>query len=271
MRALIRVTGWERVSLWRRMLGAFLRVGILIVFVTILLNFLGPPFGILLMVMKVTKARPAVKITPIALADNSISNSPGRTLSYFGYEFDVPWNAIPTEKILNKISFVHLKFESGQNLIFSVPGNQGLLTEILEDPSLNMGDLRLVFGDLTKRSAYEQYQALLNTTPKSIRAFGPQEETAGGVTLLTIKAIAFGPGLESGVFSFELPDKRGFQIGDPQKSKRVDLEVFDSAGRHVEILCESINKNAPISQKEINRILSSHHAVAPAQLAAFQK
>ena len=254
------------------MLGAFLRVGILIVFVTILLNFLGPPVGILLTAMKVTKARPAVKITPIALADHSISNSPGRTLSYFGYEFAVPWNAIPTEKVLNKISFVHLKFESGQDLIFSVPGNKGLLTEIVEDPSLNMGGLRLVFGDLTKRSAYEQYQALLNTTPQSIRAFGPRAEAASDVTLLTIKAIAFGPGLESGVFSFELPDKRGFQIGNPRKSKRVDLEVFDSAGRHVEILCESTNPNIPISQSEINRILSSLHAVAaPAQLAALQK
>jgi hypothetical protein len=30
MRALIRVTAWERVSLWRRVLGAFVRVGILI-------------------------------------------------------------------------------------------------------------------------------------------------------------------------------------------------------------------------------------------------
>jgi hypothetical protein len=125
--------------------------------------------------------------------------------------------------VSGKERFVHLKFESGQDLIFSVPGNQGLLTEIVEDPSLNIGGLRLIFGDLTKRSAYEQYQALLNTTPQDIRPFGPRAEAAGGVAFLTIKAIAFGPGLESGVFSFELPDKRGFQIGDPQKSKRVDL------------------------------------------------
>jgi len=39
------------------------------------------------------------------------------------------------------------------------------------------------------------------------------------------------------VFSFELPEKRGFQIGDPQKLRRVDLEVFDIGGHHVEIIC----------------------------------
>lgn len=272
MRALIRVSAWERVALWRRMLGAFLRVGILIVFVATLLNFLGPPLGILFTAMKVTKERPAVKVAPAALADYSISYSPGRTLSYFGYEFAVPWNANPTEKVLNKIAFVHLKFESGQDLIFAAPGNQGLLTEIVEDPSLKMGDLRLVFGDLTKRSAYDQYEVLLNTTPQTIRAFGPRAEAARAVTLLTIKAIAFGPGLESGAFTFDLSDKRGFQIGDPQKSKRVDLEVFDSGGRHVEILCSSTNPNIRISQPEINRILTSLHAVAvPAQLAALHK
>ena|ERR1700741_3464679 len=90
-----------------------------------------------------------------------------------------------------------IQFESGQNVIFIVPENQsGLLTEIVEDHSLNMGDLRLVFGDLMKRSAYEQYGVLLNTTPESIQAFGPRAEAVRGVTLLTIKAIAFGPGLE---------------------------------------------------------------------------
>jgi hypothetical protein len=273
MRALIHVTAWERISPWRRMLGALLRVGILVVFVTMVLNFLGPPIGILLTARMEASKRPAVKVAPIPLADHSVSNSPGRTFLYFGYEFAVPWNANFNEKVLNKSALVQLKFESGQDLVFSVPGNQtGLLTEIVEDPSLKMGNLRLVFGDLMKRSAYEQYEVLLNTTPRSVRSFGPRAEATRGVTLLTIKAIAFGPGLESGAFSFELPDKRGFQIGDPQKSKRVDLEVFDSTGHHVEILCHSTNPNIQLSQPELNRILSSLHVAAtPAQLTALQK
>jgi hypothetical protein len=273
MRALIRVTAWERVSLSRRLLGALVRVGILIAFVTILFSLLAPPPGILIMVRMEANRRPAVRIAPIALADHSVSNSPGRTLSYFGYEFAVPWNVEFKERVLDKSALVQLKFESGQDLIFAVPVNQaGLLTEVAEDRSLKMGYLRLVFGDLMKRSAYEQYEALLNTTPQNIRAFGPRAEAARGVALLTIKAIAFGPRLESGIFTFALPDKHGFQIGDPQKSRRVDLEVFDSAGHHVEILCGSTNSSIRLSQSELNRILTSLHAVAkPAQFAAFQK
>jgi hypothetical protein len=59
-----------------------------------------------------------------------------------------------------------------------------------------MENLELAFGDLMKRSPYDQYAALLNTTPLSIRAFGPRAEAVRGATLLTIKAIAAGPGLE---------------------------------------------------------------------------
>jgi hypothetical protein len=254
------------------LLGAFVRVGMLIVFVTILLDILGPPVGFLLVAMKIKRERPAVKEVPRALADYSASISPGRKLSYFGYEFEVPWNAKPVEKLLNKIAFVDLKFESGQNLIFSVPGNEGLLTEVVESPSLQMGYLQPVFGDMVNRSTYEQFEVLLNTTPHSIRAFGPRPEAVRSATLLMIKAIVVAPGLESGVFSFELPDKRGFQIGDPQKSKRVDLEVFDSAGNHIEIVCDSTNPNIRISQPELNRILTSLHAVAvSASPVAFYK
>jgi hypothetical protein len=270
MRALIRVTSWERVSLWRRLLGAFVRVGILIALLTVLFNLLGPPFGILITKRMEARKVPAVKVAPQELADYSVSSSSGTTLSYFGYEFDVPWNANFKQKVGKGL--VEIQFESGQNLIFIVPEDQsGLLTEIAEDHSLNMGGLRLVFGDLMKRSAYEQYGVLLNTTPESIQAFGPRAEAVRGVTLLTIKAIAFGPGLKSGAFSFDLPGKRGFQIGDPQKSTRVDLEVFDTAGHHIEISCGSTNGNMRFSQPELNRILTSLHAASvPSHLVALQ-
>jgi hypothetical protein len=270
MRALIRVTSWERVSLWKRLLGAFVRVGILIAFLTVLFTLLVPPFGILITKRMEARKVPAVKVAPQELADYSVSSSSGTTLSYFGYEFDVPWNANFKQKVGKGL--VEIQFESGQNLIFIVPENQsGLLTEIVEDHTLNMRDLQLVFGDLMKRSAYEQYGVLLNTTPESIQTFGPRAEAVRGVTLLTIKAIAFGPGLKSGAFSFDLPSKRGFQIGDPQKSRRVDLEVFDTAGHHIEFSCGSTNGNIRFSQPELNRVLTSLHAASvPSHLVALQ-
>jgi hypothetical protein len=271
MRALIRVTAWERVSPWRRALGALLRVGLLIAFLTALVSVLGPPVGIFLTTRMEARKVPGVNTATRPLTDYSVSNSVGTRQSYFGYEFEVPWNTSVKEKKVGK-NLVELKFDSGQNLIFIVPANpKGLLTEMVQDQSLNMHNLQPIFGDLMNRSAYDQYGALLNTTPGSIRAFGPRPEAVRGITLLTIKAIAFGPGLESGAFSFDLPGKRGFQIGDPQKSRRVDLEVFDTAGHQIEILCGSTNGNIRFSQPELNRILTSLHAASvPSHLAALQ-
>src|ERR1700719_113125 len=268
MRALIRVTAGERKSLWRRGLAALVRVGILVAFLFILSELLGPPIGIFITTRMEAKRVPAVKIPTQALSDYSVSDAPGTALSYFGYEFEVPWKTSFTEKKAGK-SLVHLKFQSGQDVLFIVPQNQGgLLTEIVQDQSLRMCDLELVFGDLTNRSAYDQYEVLLNTTPQSIRAFGPRADAVRGATLLTIKAIAVGPGLETGVFSFAFPGKHGFQIGDPQKANRVDFEVFNYAGHHIEILCGTTDGKGRFSQSELNRIISSLHATpAPAHVA----
>jgi hypothetical protein len=164
---------------------------------------------------------------------------------------------------------MQLEFQWGQNVTFIVPANQGgLLTEMVQDESMHMKNLQVVFGDLMNRSAYDQQAALLNTTPRSIRAFGPRAEAVRGVTLLTIKALAVASGLETGVFSFELPDKRGFQIGDPQKSRRVNLEVFGMGGHHVEMVFAASKDSDMLSQSEINRILMSFHAAAAESSAA---
>ena len=270
MRALFRVTAWERVSPWQRLVGALARVGVLIVFLLLLGNLLGPSVGFFFTSRMVARKRPAITVAPTALTDYSVSNSAATSFSYFGYEFDVPLNTSFKRKMFERSSLAEFQFDSGQYVIFIVPKDEnGLLSEIADDPNLKMGYLRPAFGDLMKRSAYEQYAALLSTTPQTIRAFGPRAEAARGVTLLTIKAIAFGPGLESGVYAFEMHDKRGFQIGDPQKSKRVDLEVFDSSGHHVELLCGSTKNNVRFSQPELNRIMASLHASS--QMVALQK
>jgi hypothetical protein len=269
MAAIIHVTAWEKVSLGRRVLAAFVRVAILVAIVVALINLLGPPITIFATARWEAKKVPAVKVAPRPLADYSVSDAPGTVLSYFGYEFEVPWNGNVKQKGYGESGLVSLEFESGKNLTFISPANQGgLLTEIVQDKSLKMENLRLIFGDLMNRSAYDQYAALLNTTPSSIRAFGPRADAIRGATLLTIKAIAFPPSLESGAFSFELPDKRGFQIGDPQKSRRIDLKVFEMKGHYVEIVCSTIKDSIRLTQPELNRILKSLHPVSTEPSAA---
>lgn len=268
MASFIHVSAWERESLWRRILCAIMRVAVLFAALAALIDVLGPPITIFFTARWEAMKIPAIKVTPRPLADYSEAQSPGKKLSYFGYEFEVPWIASYREKAFRKDGLVQLEFGSGQNMTLIVPAIQsGLLTEIVKDQELQMKGLRPVFGNLLNRSAYEQYSVLLSTTPSSIRAFGPRAEAVRGVTLLRIKGIAVAPGLASGAFSFEFGDKRGFQIGDPAKFRRVDLEIFGMGDHYIEIICATTNDNIRLIQPEINRILNTLRRV-PSEMPA---
>src|ERR1700693_5104508 len=99
MKSLFHVTAWERVSPWRRALGAILRVSMLLAIVDVLISLLGPPIGIFFTVRWEARRMPAVKVAPQPLADYSVSDAPGTSLSYFGYEFEVPWNSSFKERV----------------------------------------------------------------------------------------------------------------------------------------------------------------------------
>jgi hypothetical protein len=90
MGTLIHVTAWERVSLGRRVLCAFVRVAILIALLNVLIQLLGPPIAIFFTSRQEARKFPGVKVTPQPLSDYSVSNAPGTALSYFGYAFEVP-------------------------------------------------------------------------------------------------------------------------------------------------------------------------------------
>jgi hypothetical protein len=267
MGALIHVTAWERASPSRRIVFALGRVALLLVLLTVLFSFLGPPLEILFATRWEAKKIPAVRVTARPLTDYTVSETPGTVLSYLGYSFEVPWTAGFKTKGSGsgpiKSGIMELKFDSGQTLILIAPENQnGLLSELVQDQSLHMENLRLVFGDLMNRSAYDQYSALLNTSPATIRPFGPRPQAIRSATLLTIKAIALPASLGTGAFAFQFPDKRGFQIGDPRKSTRVDLEVFGMNGHYVEIICGTAREGTKLTQPELNRILETLHPMS---------
>jgi len=218
------------------------------------------------MVRKIAKGTPAVYITPQPLRDYSVSDAAGTELSYFGYSFEVPWTGVTKKKEFPNKSgpggIAAIDFSPGQGLVFIVPADQsGLFGEMVHDKETPY--FKPVFGELAKRSPYDQYSALLNTSPSAIRIFGPPPERQGRIVLLMIKAIALPKSLETGAFSFQLPGKRGFQIGDPSRSQRVQLEVLDLDGHYVEIICSDSKNGANLRQSELNRILTTLRVVSP--------
>ena len=248
--------------MWRRIPCAFARVGLLLAVIFALTLAVGPQLSIYFMTRTLAARYPALNVAPRPLTDTSISQNPGTAVSYLGYTFEVPWqDSIKKENVVDH--FVAVRFENGRAMMLVVPENRsGLLNEVVDDEKLKVTYLRPLFGELLRKPGYDQYFALLNTTPQSIRAFGPRTDAARGQALLMLKAMAFPANLQSGVFSFDFPDMRGFQIGDPQKSQRVDLEIFGAEGVHAEMtLLTDAKRGAPLSQPQINRTLASFRAV----------
>lgn len=258
MGALIHVTAWERVSLWRRVPVAFLRVSFLVILLIILLNLLGPPIGFFISSRAIGHRAPEVKVSPKALMNFSAAE-PIATFSENGYQFQIPWTL---SKRIQKSAGgpVGLEFREGQSIILFTPPNTGFLTEAAQDKSTHMDSMPLVMGELMNRSPYEQYRAVLTTTPSSVHPFGPRKDAVRDLMLLVFKAIAPGSGLDTGVFSFDLPDKRGFQTGDPAKSKYVQLEIFGRNDDYwVEIVCRTPRNGPTLTQPELNLIITSLH------------
>jgi hypothetical protein len=256
MGALIHVTAWERAALWRRLVCAVARVFLLIVVLIATASILGPPLSMMYIIRMETTKVPLVKVVPLPLKDYSVSTAPGTSFSFFRYQFEVPWKAAYKTKGSEKSGVVVLEFDSGRSLVMFRGGTQGLLVEVAKDQSMQNGGS---FGELTKLSPYDQYALLLRTSPSTIGVFGPRYKATLGMTLLTIKAIASPASLESGAFSFQQRDTQGFQIGDPEKSQRVQLVIFDKSGYWTEILC--LTDKAKYTQPELNRILATFHTV----------
>ena len=182
-----------RPSFGKRLLRAFMRVGIAIAILYLLFFLFGPPLIIFCTARWQAKKIPALNVAPKPLTDYSVSDGPGRQVSYFGYEFTTPWdsNFKQRQPEFAEKDIVWLAFDSGQTMGFHVfPDQGGLLSKVAKDRSANMESLQNISPDLLKRSAYDQYLALYNTTPASIHAFGPRAEASRGMILLTMKAIA---------------------------------------------------------------------------------
>lgn len=261
MRGLIRVTAWERKALWRRLLFASSRVGLLVVVLTVLGVVFVPPCSIFLVKRKISRSVPGVDVVVLPLSDDSVSDAPGTIVSYGELEFEVPWKT--TYKIIGKGGLKGFLFGSGEGMLVSTVTDtrDGWLTDVAKDPCMPGASLSAAFPQLIKQPAYDQWAVLLNTTPSSIHVFGDRSEAARGLSLLTFKAIMVPGDLKSGVFSFQYPDKRGFQVGDPHAFWRVYIRVFDLSGRQVE-LTVAAKKDGRLTQAEVNRVVKTLHLVS---------
>jgi len=252
-------------SRWKRVLISF---GIVIAACVTYLWLFGTQTFFILEAHSAARKLPFVKLTPIELTDLSVSQDPGIKLSYFGYEFEVPWTDIDQEK--TKIvggNKVIIAFRSGNVLIvWSGPPHE-FMNGLLEQGKIDRDTFRKVYGDEALQSDYNFQRLILETTPDKITLLSTRKTAVSQAVLLTVKAICVPGDPNSGIFTVQGKEFKGFQYGRPQSPpKHLNVELFPEGG-HLDLFFNQ-KENGPtvISQADINRVLQTIHKV-PAEVA----
>jgi hypothetical protein len=240
---------------WRRILIGFV---IVVGVVYLYLSLFGGPFFL----TKRYINNPVMWKVPAALPDLTISTAPGMKLSYFGWEFEVPWNDLDPgkTKAIGKPPWQWqvIGFRSGRQIVFMRhPANEwSKLLPPPTDPKLKNAYKRLFGADAS--SDYAFTRATLEATPDQLTPFTFRRQAVRLALLLFFKSAEVGVhNAKSGIFMIDTSGFRGFQYGNPAKQPGTDDVLYSERGG-IEFHFGSRSPNkAPIPQADINRVIQT--------------
>jgi len=212
----------------------------------------------------VRKAPAVARVVPTALQDASVSSAPGKKLSYFGYEFEVPWTDLDESQTkLYPAKAPHkaeLHFRSGLRLMVTAVRPR----EFVDGAAKGFGDtpqhFGLLFGPETVKSDYDFKKALYEFTPDAMHHWSTSRDIfAREGFLLTIKSVALSNPASTGIFNVRNPSYQGFQEGNPQvRQGEILVDLFsDEGGVEMMFFQKAHQKGSVITQPEINRVIQT--------------
>lgn len=246
---------WKRILAW---------VGIVVVVSGVYLWLFGFQTASALMVRYKYRKLPDVVKTPCPLPDLSISRQPHRTVSYFGYEFELPWDDV-NEARDKTVGTIHVgAFHSGNAFWFSTFPAKEFVNGVKTSANLGPQDLQQLYGKETVESDYAFHKKMLEVTPSEVTPFISKNQAISSQMLLLIKAVSM-PKASSGIFSIQTRDFKGFQFENPQSHpSRITVELFSNEGG-IDVMFMPKDGAPAISQPEVNRVIQSIHKVAVTQ------
>jgi hypothetical protein len=212
------------------------------------------------------KAPPIARIVPTELKDKSTSQVPGTELSYFGYQFEVPWcdlddtqtKLFPKDKpTKNKVD---LHFSSGLRLVFTALPSREFANGLPENFKVSPQAIESVFGRDTMKSDYSFLKAVYEFTPDRMHHWAfSQRGLNRDEFLLIIKSIVPVKAAETGIFNIENQSYKGFQQGNPQvRQDGIIVNLYsDEGGVEMIVLQKDYKSSTGVTQREINRIIQS--------------
>jgi hypothetical protein len=212
---------------------------------------------------------PVAKETPVELTDLSISQAQGPRLSYFGYEFEVPWD-IDQEKTKQTGKMEHIAFHSGNALLFSKAAPKEFVQTFLSSTRVDPNNVRKLLGEEALESDYSLHRLILEATPGQVTLFTRREDVVRNSMLLLFKGVMMPRGGESGIFRVRTGKFQGFQYGDPQaRPKSLNVEIFaDDGGLSFAFAQRSGGPAPAITQAEINRVVQTVRKIPESALSA---
>ncbi|MGA9979061.1 MAG: hypothetical protein WBQ08_10575 [Candidatus Sulfotelmatobacter sp.] len=206
-------------------------------------------------------APPVTRVVPTELKDLSISQAPGKKLSYFGYEFEAPWSDLdesqtqlsPEDKY--DMHMVWVSFHSGLKVFISITPRKevgpdyALLKRIYEvtPDEIHYWSLIQGFGYRDARLLIAKWAFL--------QSVGDPRDGSNSA--------------ETGIFNLQSQGYNGFQYGDPRsRPDLLRLRLYcDDSRVEIEFLQGGYYESAGVTQPEINRIVQSLRKAAPGEVA----
>jgi hypothetical protein len=222
----------------------------------VLLFAYARPIALLLYTKWEVRKATELWVVPTPLRLVATEPQTGKTLSYFGYDFESPWTDVKRERKLESIAVVN--FSGGQFISILDPAHSTDELQMMKREATKRGvELRSVLGEEATRSRYALRSKILNLTPGDLRLFSPRQEMVANSVFLIMKK-AWMARLKGGLYSFETNWLRGFQEGGPAQDDMVIIEAFDAQDHEIQVWIGSGHgaSNRP-SQADINRILYS--------------
>jgi len=240
-------------------------------------NWIGP---VSLSFYAAKKVLPVANVVPVDLKDHSVSQAPGMVLSYFGYEFEVPWSDLDESKTAlypkdkPEKTRVVLTFRSGLRLMVTAVPAREFADEFATDFKMPAQKLDAVFGRGAATSDYVFVKNVYEFTPARMHYWS----LSSGVhyreqMVLMIKSIMLVKAADTGIFYVQNQNYKGFQQGDPKvRQDKLVLDLY-FGDNHPEVifLQKDYHDSVGVTQSEINRIVQSLHRAAPSTVASSEK
>jgi len=203
-------------------------------------------------------------VVPAPLLLVNAQHPAGKTMSYFGYEFESPWTEVKQERKLESIAV--LNFVGGQMISILDPAHDVDELQMMKQEATKRGlDLKSVFGDEATRSRYALLSQIWSLTPADLRLFSSSQEMVTNSIFLMMKKIWM-VRIKGGLYSFHTSWLRGIQEGGPLQDDVVFIEAFDAHEHKIQLWVGSERgANPRPSQEDINRILWSLRPTTTAQ------